>query len=147
MMERCFTTVTSLSLVSSMKVDLYLERHKGWYTVYLEPLRHVGDSDVLVSVGEESFLQLTRLIHVVDAGLLPGLAESASPPSLTGPSLLILFLLLLSTQVLGGGRERQAVASLHTLTIIHTHSHSYHTIQQKLTQTQSNYTLQTIDID
>ena len=68
--------------------------------MYLEPLRHVGDADVFVPVGKEASLQLTRLIDVVDTGLLPGLTETTPPASLR-PSLLVLFLLLVfSTQVL-----------------------------------------------
>ena len=73
--------------------------HTVWEVLYLEPLGHVGDTDVFVPVGKEASLELTRLIDVVDTGLLPGLTETTSPASLRS-SYLILFLVFFSTQVL-----------------------------------------------
>ena len=72
---------------------------------HLKSLWHVSDSDILVSVSEESSLKLTWFIHIVYAGFLLGLAQSSSPPPPLTASLLIFLLLLLSTQVLGQ-RER-----------------------------------------
>ena len=41
--------------------------------VHLEPLRHVGDPDLRIPLGEVASLQLAGLVHVIDAGLLLGL--------------------------------------------------------------------------
>lgn len=84
--------------------------------VYLESLWDICDSDVIVSLSEEAPLQLTGFIHIVDAGLLLGLAKFPPSSSLT-PSLLLLFtfllLLLLTTQILDTCRRVQYTCMLY----------------------------------
>lgn len=85
---------------------------------YLEPLRYICDSDVIVSLCEETSLQLTGFIHIIDAGFLLGLAQSPPPSPLT-PSLLLLLtfflLLLLTTQILDTNRQKYSLGKIQIL--------------------------------